>query len=64
MRMEINCLVFLQFHPTFFSPFSLSFPPFSFAFPYAFRMLGHLIDVNGATLRKYNGKPNIFGSKF
>ena len=33
---------FLQFDPTFFLSFSLSFPPFSFAFSCTFHMLGHL----------------------
>ena len=33
---------FLRFDPAFFTPFPLSFSPFSFAFSCAFRMLGHL----------------------
>ena len=33
---------FLRFDPALFTPFSLSFPSFSFAFSCAFRMLGHL----------------------
>ena len=42
MHMEMFLWVFLWFYPTFFPPFSLSFPPFSFAFSCAFCMLGHL----------------------
>ena len=55
--------VFLRFHTPCFPHFSLSFTPFSFAFSCSFHMLG-LIGINRVALRKFNGKPNIFGSKF
>ena len=57
-------VVFLQFDPSFFTPFS---PPFFvclfLSILYAGPFEPHLIDVDGAALRRYNGKPNILGSK-
>ena len=53
---------FWRFDPAFCPPFSLSFSPFSFAFSYG-PFEPRLIGVDGTALQRYNGKPNIFGSK-
>ena len=63
MRMEMFCCCFFfRFDPAFFPRFSLSFPPFlgiSYAGPFEPRFFG----VDGAALRRYNDKLNIFGPK-
>ena len=58
------CFVFLPFNPPVFPPFSL-FPSLFFrlllCISYARPFEPRLIGVDGAALRSYNVKPNIFG---
>ena len=66
MRMEIF-FFFFRFDLAFLPPFSVFFLPFLLLFlciPYAGPFVPRLIGIEEAALRRYNGKPNIFGLKF
>ena len=65
--MRMMFFFFFRFDPAFFLLFSLSLPTLFFCLflriSYAGPFEPRLIGVDGAAVRRYNGKPNIFGSK-